>query len=298
MVEVGYRADGAGSTTQTATLRYGGTGTDLAQGGTDAATAPGWIEFSGADALFTAPPAISYVGKGAESLVANNTANAPGLPAGLQAGDLLVLLHGMTSWSNTANEPGTPAGWTRKATTVSTNGHNRLTWYYRRYQAGDTAPTLTYAGTTSDIRFAQIYAFRNVIDTGDPTDVLGAASTNTAQANMGPITGITTTVAGGVVLVAGVREMDWAAGGGLTPLSGDGLTWVEICDREDWALNPGDNIGVGLNYTLTPNSLTVASKTFTVNTGNTAPAVGQMWALKPMGTTPSTANTGGFFAVF
>ncbi|MDA3624265.1 hypothetical protein OU415_02385 [Saccharopolyspora sp. WRP15-2] len=243
------------------------------------ATAP-WVSWT--LAVPPADPAITYVGKGTESLVASNTANTPGLPAGLQDGDLMVLLYGMTSWAGTANEPATPSGWTKKASTLSATTGGRLSWYYRRYQSGDAAPTLAYSGTTSDIRFTQIFAFRGVVASGDPADVLGTASNNGVQKDMGPISGVTTTAAG-IVLVAGVRESDWQPGGGLTVLSGDGLAWNEICDREDFATEPGDNIGLGLDYALMPGAMTVTDKTFTIDTGNTAPAIGQMWALLPVG---------------
>jgi hypothetical protein len=52
-VEVGYQARNVVTTSFTGTINYGNTGTtDLAQGGTGVTTAPGWIEFSGADAIF------------------------------------------------------------------------------------------------------------------------------------------------------------------------------------------------------------------------------------------------------
>lgn len=57
----GYRAS-ASATTQTGDMRHGGTGADLVAGQTGNLSNPGWIEFSGADALFTeAPPAPAEV---------------------------------------------------------------------------------------------------------------------------------------------------------------------------------------------------------------------------------------------
>jgi hypothetical protein len=227
------------------------------------------------------PPAISYVGAGTDSLVAGGTSNTPGLPAGLQDGDLMVLVYGGVSWSSTANAPGTPSGWTLKASTTASTPDSRLSWFYRRYQSGDSAPTLTYSGTSTDTHFAQIFAYRGALASGDPTDVLGTASENAAATDIGPISGVTTTASGGVVLVAGVREQDWSS---VATLSGDSLTWVELADRADFAL--GDNIGVVVDHALTPAPTTVTSKTFTVTAGNTEVAIGQMWALLP-------ATTGG-----
>ncbi|MFG3051891.1 hypothetical protein ACGFZP_13200 [Kitasatospora sp. NPDC048239] len=53
VVEIGYRANSL-STTYNATINYGNTGgTDLGSGDTAVTTEPGWVEFSGADGLFT-----------------------------------------------------------------------------------------------------------------------------------------------------------------------------------------------------------------------------------------------------
>lgn len=53
VVEIGYRAQ-ATATTYNSTINYGNTGTtDLTSGSTSVTTQPGWIEFSGADGLFT-----------------------------------------------------------------------------------------------------------------------------------------------------------------------------------------------------------------------------------------------------
>lgn len=54
VVEIGYRANSL-ATTYNATINYGNTGTtDLAATDTAVTTEPGWVEFSGADGLFTA----------------------------------------------------------------------------------------------------------------------------------------------------------------------------------------------------------------------------------------------------
>lgn len=211
----------------------------------------------------------------------------------------MVLFYGMVSWQYTPNEPSLPAGWTKKASTPNSENRLRIGWYFKRYQAGDTAPTLSYSGTTSDIRVAKIFAFRGVLATGDPTDVLGPITSQTTwQKDMGPFTGLTTTTDGGVVLVAGVRQSDWAPNG-LSTLTGDGLTWAEICDVTDYALNPGDNIGVGVDYALTPTATTVTPKTFIVDSGNTNPAMGQMWSLQAEPVAAVDESTkGAFFAFF
>ncbi|WNI17623.1 hypothetical protein [Actinacidiphila sp. ITFR-21] len=58
VVEFGYQAQNTSATSETGILYYGGAGvTDLVTGNTAVASNPGWVEFSGADALFSAPTA-------------------------------------------------------------------------------------------------------------------------------------------------------------------------------------------------------------------------------------------------
>ncbi len=53
VVEIGYRTTNTTATSFTGTMNYGNAGAaDLASGGTGVTTAPGWIEFSGADDIF------------------------------------------------------------------------------------------------------------------------------------------------------------------------------------------------------------------------------------------------------
>lgn len=59
VLELG-RARATSTDSHTGTLYYGGTGaTDLVHNNTAVTTNPGWFEFSGADALFVAPPATN-----------------------------------------------------------------------------------------------------------------------------------------------------------------------------------------------------------------------------------------------
>ncbi|WP_329271950.1 hypothetical protein [Streptomyces sp. NBC_01451] len=58
VVEFGYQATNTVATSYTGTVYYGATGTtDLANAATAVTTQPGWVDFSGADGLFTAPAA-------------------------------------------------------------------------------------------------------------------------------------------------------------------------------------------------------------------------------------------------
>ncbi|MFV0135496.1 hypothetical protein ACLGIH_20130 [Streptomyces sp. HMX87] len=56
VVEFGYQATNTDATSYSGTLYYGATGTtDLVSGSTAITTNPGWVEFSGADGLFSKP---------------------------------------------------------------------------------------------------------------------------------------------------------------------------------------------------------------------------------------------------
>lgn len=60
VVEIGYRASKANTTSRAGTLRYGGTNaTDLSENGTNSAQ-PGWFEFSDPNQVFEEPPQEPY----------------------------------------------------------------------------------------------------------------------------------------------------------------------------------------------------------------------------------------------
>jgi hypothetical protein len=69
---------------------------------------------------------------------ANNASVVPPLPAGILAGNMMVLT---ATHQNTAATVNTPAGWTLLA-----GGAGHFTTFYREYQVGVTAPTVTFSG--------------------------------------------------------------------------------------------------------------------------------------------------------
>ena len=95
---------------------------------------------------------ITYVGKGSVE-TGNNASLTPSLPSGLAVGDLMLLA---VSIRNTDAYPNEIEGWT----VVNDGGNVGL--YARRYQAGDTAPTVTFTGgSDGDDTLANIAAWRN-----------------------------------------------------------------------------------------------------------------------------------------
>lgn len=230
--------------------------------------------------------AVSYVGVGAVA-AGVGASTAPAIPAGVAADDLLVLLD--VAWSSalgTPTTPGTPAGWTQKST-YFVNGV-RITWFYRRWASGVTAPTVT-GGSGTNEHESQIIALRGVAPSGDPTDVLGtAAATASSSTAIGTVAGVTTTQPGGVVLVAGARNNDFTDGASIGPLTGQ-LSWVELVDRGGQG---GAEFAWSWDYALTPTALAITAKTFPIS-GNSvsAPGAGQMWAIGP-GVTGPTVDAG------
>lgn len=84
----------------------------------------------------------------------NNATLAPSLPAGLVAGNLMLL---KVSHRNTAATIITPTGWTRIA-----SGSGHFEHFYRVYQAGDTAPSVAFSGgSAGDSCSAQVHAWVN-----------------------------------------------------------------------------------------------------------------------------------------
>lgn len=84
----------------------------------------------------------------------NNATLVPPLPAGLAAGNMMVL---KVSHRNTAATITTPTGWTRVLNGASHFGH-----FYKVYAPGDTAPSVAFSGgSAGDSCSAQVLAFSN-----------------------------------------------------------------------------------------------------------------------------------------
>lgn len=236
--------------------------------------------------------AVSFVAAGAPAR-GIGVSTVPALPAGLVTDDLLILLD--VAWSSTAGTPttpGTPSGWAQKATFAG--NAVRITWFYRRWVSGVTAPTVT-GGTGSNEHRSQIVALRGAPTTGDPTDVIGTAATTASSSTaLGTIAGITTTDAGGAVLVVGARGNDLTNDtAAFSTLSGDSLTWVELSEHGAESSAPEPAFAMVWDYALIPTARTITTKSFTI-TGNSVAAagVGQMWAIAS-GVPAQTVTTSG-----
>lgn len=164
----------------------------------------------------------------------------PGVPAGVQYGDLLVM------FVNTENENATtPAGWTefpdspQGIGTAANAAATRLEVYWKR--AADTEPATYSVGDAGDHTYAQIVAFRGVLDTGNPYDVT-SGGTEAADTSLSA-TGDTTTVANCLILIACAHEID-SAGAQFSGWANSDL--ANILERIDEGTTAADGGGVGM----------------------------------------------------
>jgi hypothetical protein len=114
---------------------------------------------------------VQRIGAGAFATGNNVTLN-PAIPAGVSAGDMLVL---SVSHRNTSATITTPTGWTRVL-----NGASHMATFYRSYQVGDAAPSVAFSGgAAGDSCSAIITAWSNA---NPPTHV--ALQTNASAQNV------------------------------------------------------------------------------------------------------------------
>lgn len=153
-----------------------------------------------------------WVGVG--TVAAGIGAVVPGLPAGWAADDIFLLF----CESLGEEAVSAPTGWTATADSPqnigTTTTGTRLTSFWRRAVAGDTAPTVADPG---DHCIARIHAFRDCIGTGDPWDVTSGGIEDVSDTSLSAI-GDTTTVASCLVVVGTSSGADVARQ--------DYLTWA------------------------------------------------------------------------
>lgn len=228
------------------TVRGGGTVVITAGAGSldDYEFEPGVVNYYRASYVDLAP--ISFVASSA-AVMDNNASVTPTLPAGIAAGDLLLILASIrNSGTGTVN---TPAGWTALVTS------GNMVLLGRRYVAGDTAPTITFAGGVANAdTLAQMAAFRN-------TELLPDASTSQLNASAQNVAYPALTAPGDnhLLIVAGWKQDDWATAvlGGSTQIGAPFST-------------AGDDAGQVWNYLIETAAGNVTANVFTVTGGAAA----------------------------
>lgn len=218
--------------------------------------------------------AITYVAAGTPSSNGGGQNPTPGIPAGMVSGDvMLCVLYSREAVDGSAT---ISTGWTQ-AYNVRTTGGLLAVWW-RAWQSGDAAPTITLAdhtgGVNGDSVCTAILGFRGA-NASAPIAQLGTAYSSNSTTNIGAIPGISMAArAGGAVVVIGGKNTSES----YSVLTGDSLTWVEAVDTNT---TQGLDSSLVVNYAqaLTP-SVTVTDKTFTAAT-TSAIARGIMLELTP-----------------
>jgi hypothetical protein len=226
--------------------------------------------------------AIAFVGAGAAA-AANNANISPALPAGVGAGDLMIVF----GYSRgTGSRPQVPTGWTEIVYDLGFS-IGRFMIAYRFWQSGDTAPLLSGGGATNDTVLGQVCAFSGVDATTPIEDEQVIADPGTNDQNLGPITlPAAPTSADAAVIVAAAKSDNWTS---VATLTGDSQTWVEIGEPSSTL---GSDAGLVWNYALTTGTPSLTSKTFTVTGGAGSVWQGISFTLKAAstGTTLSPAG--------
>jgi hypothetical protein len=143
----------------------------------------------------------------------DNASLTPGLPAGWQPGDLLVLTCQNFGGGVNARVPVAPVGWIPfdEATGVFDDGagaHHAVWW--KVAVLGETDPTVTYVGTgvAGDSQVAKVSAYRP--SGGIPCLFAhGTPSINASADNIGPIAGINNIPAGALLVASAGKTNDW-----------------------------------------------------------------------------------------
>lgn len=173
------------------------------------------------------PVAVTYVGGGTSS-TANNASVTPVLPAGILAGDLLVVVGIVRSPTATMTPP---AGWsTTQYATNSTAPRIYLT--SKTYVEGDTAPLMTLGnGVANNSVIGRVLAFRNA-----QPPVLGTAYSSgaTTGTTVGPVPGVAHADGGMAILVGGIASTSTATP--TTPTGWSGMGGTSTGNGDDAAM--------------------------------------------------------------
>jgi hypothetical protein len=211
---------------------------------------PGVLNYYRVRGVETAP--IIFVGAGA-AVTANNASVTPPIPVisgGTPAvGDLMLILASIRNAG--AGSPNTPTGWS----VVAVTGDN-TSIFGRRYQAGDTAPTVTFAGGVLNAdTIAQMVVFRS----SDIVPASVATAFNGSAQNLF-FSPLTITQDGCLVIAAGWKQDDWTSVATIA-----GMTEI----GEPFA-TAGDDAGQVWDYVIQTARANIAGASFVVTGGAAA----------------------------
>ena len=193
--------------------------------------------------------AATYVAAGTAAH-ADNASVTPTLPAGVQAGDLLLIVASIRS-SGTGT-PNTPSGYTHMA------GWHNLRLYGKIHTGSESNPTVTFTGgSAGDTTSADMIALRGTV--ADPAEAIidWADYLNTSAANIAYPPLPAPMWDGCVLLAIGWKQDDWTS---VAALAG----WTEAFDIFS---TTGSDQGLVCDYQIQTTATAIASGSFTVTGG-------------------------------
>lgn len=200
---------------------------------------------------------ITYVGAGA-AVHGDNATLHPAFPAGIVAGDVIVIETEIRNTAAFAGDVNTPGGWTQ----LLNLGH--IVVVAQEWDGVFTAPSCVFSGgSAGDTTSARCYALRGakVSLAGDPVSVTNVSAQNIATPAFTPSRD------GAVVLVGGWKQDDWT---GVAALAG-------LTEASDASSTTGNDQGIVLDYVIQTTATTIGATSFVVTGG--AAAVSKGWAL-------------------
>jgi hypothetical protein len=230
--------------------------------------------------------AWSLVGTGAV-VHGNNVASlAVPYPAGLQAGDLLIIQ--AVSRQSSARDPDSLAGWTDAERRGANGGSVVQFTIATGSESGTLAQTYTGAGATGCSQSARMAAFRGNLATQGSVKSVSINNTFTSSADLGPLTALALAHDDCLLLVGAIRPGSLA--GTIATLTGDSQTWNELWEEDGAA---GNGVAMVMDYAFLLGQPAITDKTFDHSSGS-GPAAGHgyMIAFRPSSTTV-TQNVAG-----
>lgn len=168
----------------------------------------------------------------------NNASVAPGIPAGMAAGGIMLLWAAIRN-SGTGVVGTAPTGWND----LVTFGNTKL--MYRYWVSGDAAPTVTFTGGAANAdTMARIFGFSGLshgIATSPKSAPAATTSLNSSAQNMAYGAFTLPSNRTGVSLIFAWKQDDWT---GVAPPSG----FTEMGDN---STTTGDDAGIAAYYDLT-----------------------------------------------
>lgn len=194
------------------------------------------------------------------------------IPSAAADGDLMICATYTNHLGATISVTSPPSGWTGIEDAAVTNSGS-VHIFYRVKQSGDTNQSFTLS--TSAGKIYQTTAIRYAHAT-NPIAAYGTLTGNTAQLDIGPITGIEAEEYS-MIFVIGGKVSDNVDSGVVSALTGDGISWNEISETTFAATDVARVWDYGRNGS---SPTTITAKTFDYASGSTVAGAGYMFAIR------------------